>query len=225
MKKFFYLPGFLIIILALPMTGCSKGKNTTYYDKSSGLELSIPQNVVVTPNNDPNDFDNFISEETLKNKAKKIVSLKVKTKYCGQIGLVAYISENKILNEQCFKAYPADSDLYYQDNFYDKNRKVIPHKISINHKPFIYLSSAEGAAGNVYQASVYRGLVNNKCVLFDIYSHTPEPSLCAGEKWPSVDTSDPKFQKLVTEVSSQMNKEYNLANEIVRNAKFITPAS
>lgn len=146
-------------------------------------------------------YDTAFDNMDLINKSKKIINLRLKnsTHYCIKLGV--YLSKNQVSENVCNKSYP---DMDYSDAP-DSN---IMKKILIDKKSFIYLKGEDGTAGTAYGASIYRGIINKKCLLIDVYYKQPDPFMCS--------SSDKAAQKIMDEFS----KDDDAVNEIVHNIEF-----
>ncbi|MGL9759022.1 MAG: hypothetical protein ACR5LA_09640 [Wolbachia sp.] len=89
--------------------------------------------------------------------------------------------------------------------------KVLPDKILINGYHFIYLHASEGAAGTAYDTYIYRGMIDDKCVFFDIYSRQVNP-------YNYLDTTGDVSS--VQNAYRSFNNDIETVNNIIRNTKF-----
>lgn len=196
--------GLILFFLINPYKAQSK-----FFDKENGAKFTIPADMVkdVDPQQDEGNCYGFTSApyydndaNALINKSKEIVTLRLKTasQYCIKMGV--YVSKNEVPESVCAKSYP-------NDTYYDSNPLVM-QKTLIDQKPFIYVNGTEGTAGTAYGITAYRGLVNKKCVLIDVYYSETDPYAYADSEAES------------TKISNQFDQDYSRVNNLAKSIKF-----
>ncbi|MCJ7453892.1 MAG: hypothetical protein MUP48_00245, partial [Wolbachia endosymbiont of Homalodisca vitripennis] len=138
--------------------------------------------------------------------SRKVVSFEIDKSdiYHYRIRGDVLISKSDVSKETCYSTYPTFMS-------FNSKEKVLPDKILIDGYHFIYLYTGEGAAGTAYDTYIYRGMIDGKCVFFDIHSRMGSP-------YKYLDITDDVSS--VENVYRSFNNDIETVNNIIRNAKF-----
>ncbi|MDG7055420.1 MAG: hypothetical protein LJD31_02630 [Wolbachia endosymbiont of Menacanthus eurysternus] len=197
---------FKILIIAFLSTTqiFAKEKLHTFYDRESGLQLSLPGSMVVDNNNNVRTVYNNYGNDSLIKNARKIVSFKFKDDRYYSIRADVLISKNDVSEKACYSSYPYMN----YEGFYDDKGKEVPNKILIDGYQFTYLNGSDNVTSHLYGADTYRGIINGKCVFFDIYSNITSPDAYIDD------------HSLIKHIWSSFHEDMITVNNIIKNAKF-----
>ncbi|AGJ98517.1 hypothetical protein wNo_00570 [Wolbachia endosymbiont of Drosophila simulans wNo] len=186
----------------------AKEKPDMFYDQNSGLQLPLPSNMIIGDNNSAL-ITHYKSDSLIKD-SRKVVSFEIDKSdiYHYYIRGDVLISKGDVSEETCYSSYPTCMNY---ERHVNSTGKVLPDKILINGYHFIYLHASEGAAGTAYDTYIYRGMIDDKCVFFDIYSRQVNP-------YNYLDTTGDVSS--VQNAYHSFNNDIETVNNIIRNTKF-----
>lgn len=194
--------GILIFTLLFHLPLLAKEKLDVFYDQESDLQLPLPSNMIIDDDNTA--LIAHYKNDSLIKDSRKVVSFEIDKSdiyhYCIRGDVL--ISKGDILEETCYSSYPTFMS-------FNSKEKVLPDKILIDGYHFIYLYAGEGAAGTAYDTYIYRGMIDGKCVFFDIHSRMTNPYNYFVDDKTSVENAYCSF-----------NDDIETVNNIIRNAKF-----
>ncbi|WP_353281818.1 hypothetical protein [Wolbachia endosymbiont (group B) of Horisme vitalbata] len=179
-----------------------------FYDPESDLQLPITGNMII--DDDSTALIAHYENDSLIKNSKKVVSFEIdKSDICHYyIRGDVLISKGDVSEETCYSSYPTCMNY---ERHVNSTGKVLPDKILIDGYHFIYLYAGEGAAGTAYGTYIYRGMIDGKCVFFDIHSRMTNP-------YNYLDTTDDVY--FLQNVYRSFNDDIETVNNIIRNAKF-----
>ncbi|WP_264336997.1 hypothetical protein [Wolbachia endosymbiont (group B) of Chorthippus brunneus] len=179
-----------------------------FYDQESDLQLPLPGNRIIDDDNTA--LIAHYENDSLIKDSRKVVSFEIDKSdiYHYRIRGDMLISKGDVSEETCYSSYPTCMNYEHHVN---SAGKVLPDKILIDGYYFIYLYAGEGAAGTAYDTYMYRGMIDGKCVFFDIHSRMGSP-------YKYLDTTDDVSS--VENVYRSFNNDIETVNNIIRNVKF-----
>ncbi|WP_425383445.1 hypothetical protein [Wolbachia endosymbiont (group A) of Melieria omissa] len=193
---------FIFAFFYLPLL--AQERLDVFYDPESDLQLPIPGNMII--DDDSTALIAHYENDSLIKDSRKVVSFEIDKSdiYHYRIRGDVLISKDNLLEETCYSSYQTFMPI-------DVKEDVLPDKILIDGYHFIYLHGGDAAAGTTYYTYIYRGMVNKKCVFFDIHSRKGNP-------YNYLDTTDDV--SFVQNVYRSFNDDIETVNNIIRNAKF-----
>ncbi|WP_168455359.1 hypothetical protein [Wolbachia endosymbiont of Ctenocephalides felis wCfeJ] len=182
----------------------AKEKLHILYDKESGLQLSLPGSMIVDNNNNVRTVYNNYGNDSLIKNARKIISFKFKDDRYYFIRADVLISKNDVSEKACYNSYPYIN----YESFSNNEGKEVPNEILIDGHYFTYLRGSDNAMSHLYGADTYRGIINGKCVFFDIYSNITSPDAYIDDHF------------LIKHIWSSFHEDMITVNNIIKNVKF-----